>query len=333
MDFLAGLNPRQREAVEHAEGPLLVLAGAGSGKTRVITHRIAHLMSAHHVPGWAILAVTFTNKAAGEMRDRVKSLVAGIEQAAAPTVATFHSFCVRLLRRDGAPLSEIRRGFTQRFTIYDDDDQLSILKAVYKNLGLDDKFMQHRAALSRISHAKSHKQSPDDMARAATEPLIERLAVVYERYQARLLESNALDFDDLLLEAVRLLTHDAPTRERLNRRYEFVMVDEYQDTNQSQYRLMRLLTERRGNICVVGDEDQSIYGWRGANIRNILDFERDFPGATIIRLEQNYRSTKNILEAANRVVANNTERIGKSLWTESDAGEKLTLYEAPDSEN
>ena len=332
MDFLAGLNPRQREAVQHTEGSLLVLAGAGSGKTRVITHRIAHLMSAHRVPGWAILAVTFTNKAAGEMRERVRSLAGGIP-GEGPTVATFHSFCVRLLRREGAPLASLRQGFTTRFTIYDDDDQLSILKSVYKSVGLDDKFLQHRAALSRISHAKSHKQTPDEMARAASDPITERLAVVYEKYQARLRESNALDFDDLLLEAVRLLAHDAPTRERLNRRYEFVMVDEYQDTNRSQYELMRLLTEQRRNICVVGDEDQSIYGWRGANIRNILDFERDFPGATIIRLEQNYRSTKNILEAANGVVANNTERIGKSLWTESESGEKITLYEAPDSEN
>src|SRR5579872_6755477 len=332
MDFLAGLNPRQREAVQHVEGPLLVLAGAGSGKTRVITHRIAHLMTVHRVPGWAVLAVTFTNKAAGEMRDRVNSLVGDIA-GEGPTVATFHSFCVRLLRRDGAPLASLRRGFTTRFNIYDDGDQIAIIKAVYRQLGLDDKFMQHRAALSRISHAKSHKQSPDDLARSATDPLVERLAVVYEKYGARLRESNALDFDDLLLEAVRLLTHDAPTRERYNRRFEFVMVDEYQDTNRSQYELMRLLTEQRHNICVVGDEDQSIYGWRGANIRNILDFERDFPGAAIIRLEQNYRSTKNILEAANGVVAHNTERIGKSLWTESDGGEKVTLYEAPDSEN
>src|SRR5882724_3896624 len=210
MDFLAGLNPRQREAVEHAEGPLLVLAGAGSGKTRVITHRIAHLMSAHQVPGWAVLAVTFTNKAAGEMRDRVHSLVDPAGQSA-PTVATFHSFCVRLLRRDGAPLADIRRGFTQRFTIYDDDDQLSILRGVYKQVGLDDKFMQYRAALSRISHAKSHKQSPEEVASAATDPVTERLAKVYDLYEARLLESNALDFDDLLLEAVRLLQNDAPT--------------------------------------------------------------------------------------------------------------------------
>ena len=332
MDFLHGLNPRQREAVEHTEGPLLVLAGAGSGKTRVITHRIAHLVTAHRVPGWALLAVTFTNKAAGEMRERVRSLVPG-EPRDAPTVATFHSFCVRLLRREGAALAQIRPGFTPQFTIYDDDDQISILRAVYKQLGLDDRFMQHRAALSRISHAKSHKQSPGEMARAATDPTASRLAVIYERYQARLLESNALDFDDLLLEAVRLLAHDTPTRERINRRYEFLMVDEYQDTNRSQYELMRLLSGDRGNVAVVGDEDQSIYGWRGANIRNILDFERDFPGAITIRLEQNYRSTKNILEAASAVVANNTERIGKWLWTESGEGEKITLYEAPEAEN
>ena len=291
LNTLEGLNDRQREAVQHVEGPLLVLAGAGSGKTRVITHRIAHLMAVHRVPGWAILAVTFTNKAAGEMRERVQSLVAEIP-GGSPTVATFHSFCVRLLRREGAPLANIRPGFTTRFNIYDDDDQIAILKAVYKQLGLDDKFMPYRAALSRISHAKSHKQSPEELARSATDPITTRLAAVYERYEAQLRESNALDFDDLLLEAVRLLTHDDPTRERLNRRYEFVMVDEYQDTNRSQYELMRLLTQERGNICVVGDEDQSIYGWRGANIRNILDFERDFPGATIIRLEQNYRSTQ-----------------------------------------
>jgi DNA helicase-2/ATP-dependent DNA helicase PcrA len=329
MDFLAGLNPRQREAVEHAEGPLLVLAGAGSGKTRVITHRIAHLIAAHKVPAWAILAVTFTNKAAGEMRERVLSLVSGD----APLLATFHSFCVRLLRREGAPLAEIRRGFTPSFTIYDADDQGSIVKSVFKDLGLDEKFMQYRAALSRISHAKSHKTTPEEIAAAATDPVSEKLAVIYERYEARLLESNALDFDDLLLETVRLLASHAPTRERLNRRYEFVMIDEYQDTNRTQYDLMRLLTGERGNLAVVGDEDQSIYGWRGANIRNILDFERDFPGASVIRLEQNYRSTKTILEASSALVAHNTERIGKWLWTDSGSGEKIGLYEAPTSEN
>jgi DNA helicase II / ATP-dependent DNA helicase PcrA len=338
MDFLERLNPRQRDAVQHTEGPLLVLAGAGSGKTRVITHRIAHLMAVHKVPGWAILAVTFTNKASGEMRDRVRSLVSTIEGVSThandgPMVSTFHSFCVRLLRRDGTPLADIRPGFTTRFTIYDDDDQVSILRSVYKQVGLDDKFMAYRAALSRISKAKSNKESPGDIASASTDPVTERFAVVYDKYEARLRESNAMDFDDLLLEAVRLLAHDAPTRERMNKKFEFVMVDEYQDTNRSQYELMRLLTKERMNIAVVGDEDQSIYGWRGANIRNILDFERDFPGAVTVRLEQNYRSTSNILQAANAVVTNNTERIGKSLWTESAAGEKITLYEAPDAEN
>ena len=335
MDFLEGLNPRQREAAEHVEGPMLILAGAGSGKTRVITHRMAHLMAAHRVPGWAILAVTFTNKASGEMRDRVRNLITGNVEGAdsLPTVATFHSFCVRLLRRDGAPLAEVRRGFTPLFSIYDDDDQISILKGVYKQLGLDEKFLAYRAALSRISNAKSHKDTPEDLAKAATDPISTKLAVIYDRYQGKLLESNALDFDDLLLEAVRLVAHDQPTREKLNRRYEFLMVDEYQDTNRSQYELMRLLSTERGNVTVVGDEDQSIYGWRGANIRNILDFERDFPGTKTIRLEQNYRSTKNILEAASAVVANNTERIGKWLWTESTSGEKVTLYEAPTSEN
>ena len=218
MDFLEGLNPRQREAVEHAEGPLLVLAGAGSGKTRVITHRIAHLIAAHKVPGWAILAVTFTNKAAGEMRDRVRSLIAHVDSRPSeqPTVATFHSFCVRLLRREGAPLADLRPGFTPLFTIYDDDDQIATLKGVYKSLGLDDKFMQHRAALSRISQAKSQKTSPEEMMRKSMDPTTTRLATVYERYQGKLRESNALDFDDLLLESVRLLQHDAVTRERLN---------------------------------------------------------------------------------------------------------------------
>ena len=332
MDFLVGLNPQQREAVAHVEGPLLLLAGAGSGKTRVITHRIAHLIEAHSVPGSAILAVTFTNKAADEMRQRVGGLLSG-GAAATPTVSTFHSFCVRLLRRDGDPLAEIRNGFTRRFTIYDDDDQLSLMKSIYKQLGLDEKFMQFRAALSRISHGKSHNESPQDWYKAATDPKLTRLAKIYDVYEERLLQANALDFDDLLLESVRLLRHDDAVRLLYNRRFEFVMIDEYQDTNRSQYELMRLLTEVRHNVCVVGDEDQSIYGWRGADIRNILDFERDYPDAVVIRLEQNYRSTKNILEAASALVANNKERKGKWLWTDSNAGAKIGYYEAPDGEN
>jgi DNA helicase-2/ATP-dependent DNA helicase PcrA len=333
MNFLAGLNPQQQEAVAHVEGPLLLLAGAGSGKTRVITHRIAHLVEAHRIPGPAILAVTFTNKAADEMRKRVESLLSQKSTSYTPLVSTFHSFCVRLLRREGASLANIRPGFTRQFTIYDDDDQLSLLKSIYKQIGLDEKFMQYRAVLSRISHAKSHNETPQDWYKAATDPKLTRLAKIYESYQERLLQANALDFDDLLLESVRLLKHDEALRQLHNRRYEFVMIDEYQDTNRSQYELMRLLTEVRHNVCVVGDEDQSIYGWRGADIRNILDFERDYPDAVVIRLEQNYRSTKNILEAASAVVAHNKERKGKWLWTSSGEGSKIGFYEAPDGEN
>ncbi len=292
MDFLAGLNPQQREAAEHVEGPMLLLAGAGSGKTRVITQRIAHLIDKHKVPGPAVLAVTFTNKAAEEMRQRVSTLLGEPTAAYSPLVSTFHSFCVRSLRRDGSTLGEIRKGFTRQFTIYDDDDQVSLLRSIYKQIGLDDKFMAYRAMLSRISHAKSHGETPLDWFKAATDPKLTRMAKVYELYQERLLQANALDFDDLLLETVRLLKHDERLRTLYNQRFEFVMIDEYQDTNHSQYELMRLLTETRKNVCVVGDEDQSIYGWRGADIRNILDFERDYPNAVVIRLEQNYRSTK-----------------------------------------
>jgi len=336
MDFLAGLNPQQRDAVAHVEGPLLLLAGAGSGKTRVITHRMAHLMDAFHVPGPAILAVTFTNKAADEMRQRVLKLVANAtddNRRNSPFVSTFHSFCVRALRRDGDRLADVRPGFTRRFTIYDDDDQVALLKSIYKSLGLDDKFMPYRSMCSWISHNKSHKTTAEDVYASSKDPRVSRMAKVYEDYETRLRQSNALDFDDLLLETVRLLTHDTALREQYNRRFEFLMIDEYQDTNRSQYELMRLLTRQHQNVCVVGDEDQSIYGWRGADIRNILDFERDFPNATVIRLEQNYRSTKNILDAASAVVANNKERKGKWLWTDSGAGSPIVVYEAIDGTN
>jgi DNA helicase-2/ATP-dependent DNA helicase PcrA len=330
MDFLQGLNPQQQAAASHVEGPLLLLAGAGSGKTRVITHRMAHLMREHRVPGPCILAVTFTNKAAEEMRTRVNNLLGGARDG--PLVSTFHSFCVRLLRRDGASLAEIRNGFTRQFTIYDADDQVAVIKSIFRGMSLDEKFMQYRAVCSWISHRKSRKESPQDVHSASTDQQTTQLAAIYEQYEGRLRQANALDFDDLLLESVRLLAHDANLRFQVNRRFEFVMIDEYQDTNRSQYELMRLLTEAHKNISVVGDEDQSIYGWRGADIRNILDFERDFPNATVIRLEQNYRSSKNILEAASAVVANNTERKGKWLWTESGAGEKIGRFEAFDGE-
>src|SRR5580704_713482 len=332
MDFLQGLNPEQQAAVSHVEGPLLLLAGAGSGKTRVITHRIAHLGEKHRVPGPSIVAVTFTNKAAEEMRQRVSHLL-GLRPGEGPVVSTFHSFCVRMLRRDGAHLADIREGFTTKFTIYDADDQVSLLRSIYRSLGLDDKFMPYRSMVSWISHSKSKKTSPTDVARDSTDPKISRMAKIYDDYETRLRQANALDFDDLLLESVRLLEHDTQLREQLSRRFEFLMIDEYQDTNRSQYELMRLLTCSHQNIAVVGDEDQSIYGWRGADIRNILDFERDYPKAAVIRLEQNYRSTKNILDAASAVVANNTERKGKWLWTEAGEGPKIGMYEAIDGEN
>ena len=333
MDFLQGLNPQQCEAAAHVDGPLLILAGAGSGKTRVITHRIAHLICAKGVPAHTILAVTFTNKAADEMRQRITGLLSKAGASGTPVVSTFHSFCVRLLRRDGDRLADVRPGFTKTFTIYDDDEQLSVIKSVFKSVGLDEKFMPYRAALSRISHAKNHQQTPEDFYKMSNDPKMSRLAVIFERYQERLRQANALDFDDLLLESVRLLRHDAETRRRVGSRIQFLMIDEYQDTNRSQYELMRLLSESHSNVCVVGDEDQSIYGWRGADIRNILDFERDFPNAKVIRLEQNYRSTKNILEGASAVVANNKERKGKWLWTDAGAGTRIGLYEAADGEN
>lgn len=333
MDFLSGLNPEQRTAVEHVEGPLLLLAGAGSGKTRVITHRISHLVEAHRVPGPSVLAVTFTNKAADEMRERVLHLLGSPDRNSAPVVSTFHSFCVRLLRRDGNRLAELRPGFTRGFTIYDDDDQVSLIKSIFRHIGIDEKFMSYRGTCSWISHSKSQRLTPQDIYNSSKDPKTARLASIYDQYEGQLRQSNALDFDDLLIESVRLLGHDQDLRLQYNRRFEFLMIDEYQDTNRSQYELMRLLSDEHKNVCVVGDEDQSIYSWRGADINNILDFERDYPNTRVIRLEQNYRSTKNILAGASAVVANNKQRKGKWLWTDSATGEKIGIYEALDSEN
>ena len=286
------------------------------------------------MPPGAIVAVTFTNKAADEMRERVGRLLGGSYSLTGLVISTFHSFCVRLLRRDGQLLADLRPGFTRSFTIYDEDDQLSLVKAVYRHLGLDEKdFLQCRAALSRISHAKNRKQTPEEFAQAAKDPKSRQLAEVFEEYDGRLRQANALDFDDLLLESVRLLQHDEATRRAYNRRILHLLIDEYQDTNRSQYELMRLLTESHQNVCVVGDEDQSIYSWRGADIRNILDFERDYPDARTIRLEQNYRSTKNILESASAMVAHNRQRKGKWLWTAAAAGCRISVYQAPDAEN
>ncbi len=333
MDFLAGMNPQQAEAVRHKEGPLLILAGAGSGKTRVITHRIAHLVCECGVAPWSILAVTFTNKAAGEMRERIHKLIEGRILGEGPTVSTFHSYCVRLLRRYGEKLADVRPGFTRSFTIYDDDDQVSTIKAIFRAMSIDDKSLPPRSALSIISNAKSAKESPEDVIAKARDPITKRVGEIYNQYEARLRTSNALDFDDLLLESVRLLQHDKQLREGLSDRIQFLMIDEYQDTNRSQYELMQLLSFKHRNVCVVGDEDQSIYSWRGADIRNILDFERDFPNAKVVRLEQNYRSTKAILDAASAVVSNNRERKGKTLWTAGAPGDLVAVYEAIDEQN
>jgi DNA helicase II / ATP-dependent DNA helicase PcrA len=330
--LLDHLNPEQRAAVEAAEGPLLILAGAGSGKTRVITHRIAWLIQEKNIAPDSILAVTFTNKAAGEMAERVNQLL-GHSSLAKPLISTFHSFCVRILRRDVEALKIGDKGLTRSFTIFDENDQSGIVKQIMKRMGLDTKQLTPRTVLSRISWAKNHMVDPQDYFLGSKDPSSERVAHIFKAYQVELLKNNAMDFDDLLLEAARLLKVSSEVRERYQRRYQYVLVDEYQDTNRPQYELMKLLAGEHQNVCAVGDEDQSIYSWRGADIRNILEFEKDFPNARIVRLEQNYRSTQIILEAAGAVVANNIRRKGKKLWTERQGGSLIGYYEAPDGEN
>ena len=326
------MNPPQQEGIRTVDGPVLLLAGAGSGKTRVITHRIAYLIEERGVPADAILAVTFTNKAAKEMAERVDKIL-GHSSLAKPTLATFHSFCVRVLRRDIEALRVNGVGLTKTFAIYDEQDQQAVVKAALKRLGIDDKSLKPRVALGRISWAKNHMIDPQEYFLASANPLEEKIAHIFEIYRKELAKANAMDFDDLLLETVRLLKSSAEVRERYNRRYRYVMIDEYQDTNRPQYELMKLLAGHEKNICVVGDEDQSIYSWRGADIKNILDFEKDFPGSKTIRLEQNYRSTQVILEGASAVVAQNTQRKGKNLWTSREGGSLIGYYEAPDGEN
>jgi DNA helicase-2/ATP-dependent DNA helicase PcrA len=339
LSFLDELNPQQREAVEATEGPVLILAGAGSGKTRVITYRIAYLIEKVGMMPESILAVTFTNKAASEMVERVEKLVGGLS-IAKPVISTFHSFCVRVLRRDiealripSAVPGQPPIGLTKNFVIYDETDQQQVVKGVMRRLGLDDKQLTPRTVLSRISWAKNHMLDPQEIYLQSADPKNERIAHIYEEYRKELRKANAMDFDDLLLEATRLLKSIAAVRDYYNRRFQYILVDEYQDTNRPQYELMRLLAGDRHNVCAVGDEDQSIYSWRGADIRNILEFERDFPEAKIVRLEQNYRSTQNILAAASAVVANNVRRKGKNLWTSREGGAKVGYYEAPDGEN
>src|ERR1700712_2696309 len=330
--LLENMNPQQQEGIQAVDGPVLLLAGAGSGKTRVITHRIAYLIQERGVPADQILAVTFTNKAAKEMAERVNKIL-GHSSLAKPTLATFHSFCVRVLRRDIESMRLNGVGLTRTFAIYDETDQQAVVKTAFKRLGIDDKSLKPRVALGRISWAKNHMIDPQEYFLASTNPMEEKIAHIFEIYRKELFKANALDFDALLLETVRLLKSSGETRARYNRRFQYVMIDEYQDTNKPQYELMKLLAGKHHNICVVGDEDQSIYSWRGADIKNILDFEKDFPEVQVIRLEQNYRSTQMILEGASAVVAQNTQRKGKNLWTAREGGSLIGLYEAPDGEN
>jgi DNA helicase-2/ATP-dependent DNA helicase PcrA len=326
------MNPQQQEGIQAVDGPVLLLAGAGSGKTRVITHRIAYLIQERGVPADSILAVTFTNKAAKEMAERVDKIL-GHTSLAKPMLATFHSFCVRVLRRDIEAMRVNGVGLTRTFAIYDETDQQAVVKQALKRLAIDDKSLKPRVALGRISWAKNHMIDPQEYFLASTNPMEEKIAHIFEIYKKELFKANALDFDDLLLETVRLLKSSGETRERYNRRYKYLLIDEYQDTNRPQYELMKLLAGPSGNVCVVGDEDQSIYSWRGADIKNILEFEKDFPATKTIRLEQNYRSTQMILEGAGAVVAQNTQRKGKNLWTAREGGSLIGYYEAPDGEN
>ena len=320
---LNDLNPMQRRAAETLEGPVLILAGAGSGKTRTLTYRVANLLE-HGVKAWHILALTFTNKAAREMRERIERL-AGADAGEA-WIGTFHSICCRILRRDIEKL-----GYERSFTIYDDDDQQRVIKAVLKELDIDEKFLPPKAVSADISDAKNRLLSPDEwLQKRGGDYRSQKTHDVMTRYEQRLRAANALDFDDLLVKTLQLFVEHPPVLEYYQGRFQYVHVDEYQDTNYAQYQLVRLITRESRNLCVVGDDDQSIYGWRGADIRNILDFEKDFPDATVIKLEQNYRSTANILDAANQIIAHNEGRKEKELWTEDGEGEKIALYAAAD---
>lgn len=315
------LNDRQCEAVKHTEGPLLITAGAGSGKTKVLTCRIAHLLELGVAP-YRILAITFTNKAAKEMKERVTNLVGA--QADSIWLSTFHSFCAKLLRFEVDGF----HGYTRNFTIYDSSDQLVLVKDCLKKLNLDDKQFMPRSVLGTISSAKNVLMDAKAFAAKASDFYEQKVADVYALYQEKLRENNAVDFDDLLFLAVRLLQEKEDVREKYQSRFQYILVDEYQDTNHSQYALTKILAARWRNICVVGDADQSIYAWRGADIRNIIDFTRDYPDAASIKLEQNYRSTKTILHAANAVIDNNESRPKKTLWTENPAGNKIIHYQA-----
>ncbi len=321
MDLLSDLSPPQREAVTHPEGPLLILAGAGSGKTRVLTYRIAYLVGKLNVRPHNVLAVTFTNKAAGEMRDRIVSLIGGLSKNL--WLGTFHSACVRILRENAKAL-----GYPKSFTIYDQTDQLNLTKRVMKELGISERYFDPRRVRARMSRAKNTLTPPEEYAQM--DPVEEVVAQVYRGYQERTKENGALDFDDLLMKTVELLQDFPQVRDRYSGRFRHILVDEYQDTNRAQYVIVKLLSQGHRNLCVVGDDDQSIYGFRGADISNILDFEKDFPDAKVVRLEENYRSTQRILSAASSVVSRNLGRKEKELWTKKEAGEEIELIEAED---
>lgn len=330
-DFLSELNEQQREAVASSDGPLLILAGAGSGKTRVIAHRIAYIIAERGVWPRKILAVTFTNKAAEEMRNRVSKLLEGLELGSAPLISTFHSLCVRILRRD---IEALQAGYTRSFTIYDQDDAVRLTRNCIRDLGFDDKQLAPRSVQSAISAAKNRGEDAEAFT-ARAQFVDERrtsIAAVFQQYEERLQKNNALDFDDLLIKAVRLLRDVPEVRERYNYQFRYLLVDEYQDTNSLQFNLIRLLTEKQQNICVVGDPDQSIYRWRGADITNILKFEEHFPSAKVIRLEENYRSTQNILDVASGLIRHNLQRKEKALWTQNAAGDKIRYYQALDAD-
>lgn len=313
MDFLKSLNPKQKEAVLHTDGPILILAGAGSGKTRVLTHRIAYLIKEKNILPQKILAVTFTNKASQEMKERLEKLIGATAHGL--WLGTFHSTGLRILRQDGHCI-----GFDKDFIVYGDDDQLSLVRLSLAELGYSEKAMAPRAVLSHINQAKNEILSPQDYALGASDFFRTRVSAVYNLYQDKLRSNRALDFGDLILEPIRLFKQAPDVLKKYQTRFSYILIDEYQDTNRAQYILINLLAEAHKNLCVVGDEDQSIYGWRGADISNILNFEKDYPDVRIIRLEQNYRSTKNILAAANSVVEKNINRIGKTLWTENSDG-------------
>ncbi|GER68005.1 ATP-dependent DNA helicase PcrA [Weizmannia acidilactici] len=322
--LLNGLNPQQKEAVKTTEGPLLILAGAGSGKTRVLTHRVAYLMVEKGVNPYNILAITFTNKAAREMKERIAGIMGGAAEEV--WISTFHSMCVRILRRDID-----RIGFNRNFTILDSTDQLSVIKNILKEKNLDPKKFDPRAILGKISSAKNDLIDYEQYAKHAGDFFDQVVSDVYEAYQKRLRKNQSLDFDDLIMMTIQLFKRVPEVLEYYQRKFQYIHVDEYQDTNKSQYTLVKLLASRFQNICVVGDNDQSIYRWRGADIMNILSFEKDYPNAKVILLEQNYRSTKKILQAANKVIENNANRKKKNLWTENEEGQNIVYYRA-DSE-